>query len=219
MREGPPDPELFAWAAGLYDAEGSCSAYLPKKRRTYRRQMAVSQGGEPGKPPEVLLRFRSALQGMGTITGPYRGYLYYWKTSRKDELDAIVALLWPYLGTAKRLQFETASELAGRTGTLARDLLILPRPIGIAWAAGFFDGEGTVGVDHDKQTGRCRAIQTEVPQSSAAGIPDVLVRFRGIVGCGNITGPHDRRSPWSRLKRSQFEKAIGLRRTGSRVRP
>jgi hypothetical protein len=86
MAEAAPERQVLAWAAGLYDGEGSCSAYLPKDRRTYRRQMAVSQGGVPGQLPEVLTRFRAAVLGVGNITGPYRGYLYYWKTSRKDAL-------------------------------------------------------------------------------------------------------------------------------------
>jgi hypothetical protein len=243
MAEGPPDRLRLAWAAGVYDGEGSCSAYLPKSRRTYRRQMAVSQGGEPGQAPEVLTRFRAAVLDVGNITGPYRGYLYYWKTTRKDALDQIAALLWPYLSEEKRLQFEAASSLAGRRGPFAVDRLTEPREIEVAWAAGFFDGEGTVAADKDPRTGRYRAINMEIPQSSIGGTPEVLLRFRRIVGVGNISGPYEPRSPWSRLpayrwrsgaledvesvaavlfpwlgpvKRAQFENAIRLRRTGSR---
>jgi hypothetical protein len=243
MTEGSADPQILALAAGLYDGEGSCSAYLPKKRNTYRRQMAVSQGGEPGQLPEVLTRFKSAVLNLGNITGPYRGYLYYWKTSRKDALDQIANLLWSYLGQAKRSQFEAARTLARHDGTMQGDPFSGTREIQLAWAAGFFDGEGTVGADQDPRTGRYRAINMEIPQSSANGVPDVLVRFREIIGVGNISGPHEPRSPWSRLpryrwlsggldnaeavsaliwpwlgsvKRAQFENAIRLRRTGIR---
>lgn len=241
MAGSVPDSLTVAWAAGLYDGEGSCSAYLPKKRRTYRRQMAVSQGGQPAELPEVLTRFRAAVLGIGHITGPYRGYLYYWKTSRKEALDQIAALLWPYLGAEKRSQFEAASSLAKRPLTLVWDSPVAGRDIEVAWAAGFFEGEGTVGVGTDPRTGRCRAINMEIPQSSAAGLPDVLLRFHRIVGVGNVTGPHEPRSPWSRLpqyrwrsgaledveyvaallwsrlgptRRKQFETSIHLRRTG-----
>lgn len=244
MTEGSADPQILAWAAGLYDGEGSCSAYLPKKRRTYRRQMAVSQGGEQGHPPEVLTRFKSAVLDVGNITGPYRGYLYYWKTSRKDALDQIASLLWPYLGEVKRSQFAAARLLVTRGPTMVNDPFTGPREIQLAWAAGFFDGEGTVGADKDPRTRRYRAINMEIPQSSADGVPDVLVRFREIVGVGNISGPHEPRSPWSRLpryrwlsggldnaetvaaliwpwlgtvKRAQFENAMRLRRTGIRM--
>ena len=227
----------------VYDGEGSCSAYLPKNRRTYRRQMAVSQGGEPGQAPEVLTRFRAAVLGLGNITGPYREYLYYWKTTRKDALDQIAAVLWPYLGEEKRVQFEMASSLVGRSRPFAVDRFTEAREIEFAWAAGLFDGEGTVAADKDPRTGRYRAINMEIPQSSPDGTPEVLVRFRKIVGVGNISGPYEPRSPWSRqpqyrwrsgaredvdavaallspwlglVKRTQFENAIWLRRTGSR---
>ncbi len=243
MAQKSRDPQVLAWAAGLYDGEGSCSAYLPRERRTYRRQMAVSQAGDPGQLPEVLTRFRAAVLGFGNITGPYRGYLYYWKTSRKDALDQIAALLWPYLGAEKRHQFEAASSLARRSHALTHDPFIGPREIELAWAAGFFDGEGTVAAEKDPATGRYLGINTEIPQSSADGIPDVLSRFREIVGVGNILGPYEPRSLWSRLpqyrwrsgaledvetvadlldpwlgpvKRTQFEAAIRLRRTGGR---
>src|SRR5438477_4575922 len=137
----------LAWAAGLYEGEGSCSAYLPRRRKTYRRQMAVSQGGDPGKPPLVLLGFRSAFNGFGNITGPYRDYLFYWKSTRIEVIEKIAATLWPFLGHEKREQYLHASDLVGRPCTLE---LTAPRihsdDTERAWAAGFFDGEGTVGV-------------------------------------------------------------------------
>ena len=74
--------ELLAWAAGLYDGEGSSSMFVPRRRKAARRQIQVSQAGPPDEIPLVLLRFRDIV-GEGNITGPYRGYLYYWKTTRK----------------------------------------------------------------------------------------------------------------------------------------
>src|SRR5256712_4396088 len=185
MTEGSPDRQVLAWAAGLYDGEGSCSAYLPKKRQTYRRQMAVSQGGEVGQLPEVLTRFKSAVLDIGNITGPYRGYLYYWKTSRKDALDQIAGLLWPYLGDAKRSQFEAARTLARRGPEPANDPLRETPEIRLAWAAGFFDGEGTVRADDDPPNGRYPGINMEIPQSRPGGGPDGLVPFPQIVCVGN----------------------------------
>src|SRR5690349_21116993 len=106
-------PLQFAWAAGLYDGEGSASMYMPRRRKTARRQMQVSQGGVVGALPEVLVRFHDIV-GEGNVTGPYRGYLFYWKTTRKDAIDAIGASLWPFLSTEKRRQFETMTRAAGR---------------------------------------------------------------------------------------------------------
>jgi hypothetical protein len=201
------DPQLIAWAAGLYDGEGSCSAYLPRRRKAYRRQMAVSQGGDPGRPPLVLLGFRSAVGGVGNITGPYRGYLFYWKTTRIDTIDNVATTLWPFLGQEKREQFLVASRL-----TLGH--LALERASGRAhsdateraWAAGFFDGVGsvTVGGGTFERNGY-RQPSMEIPQSSAQGVPDSLLRFQLVVGAGSITGPHPPRNPWARLPSYRWE--------------
>src|SRR5207302_5089690 len=240
-----PDPHQAAWAAGLYDGEGSCSAYLPKKRRSYRRQMAVSQGGLAGTHPVVLLRFKEIV-GVGNITGPYRGYLYYWKTTRKDAIDRIGQTLWPYLGLAKREQFESAAVLAKRDRSATEFSEVSRRSIDVAWAAGFFDGEGSVWVNDDPMTGSSRAIEMEIPQSGATGVPEALSRFLRIVAVGRISGPHQPTDPWARLpkyrwksggmanvetlaallwpwlgpvKRAQFENAMRLRRASMKRPP
>src|SRR4051812_17544022 len=129
----------LAWAAGLFDAEGSASTYLPPNRLTRRRQMQVSQGGVAGTPPAVLVRFQRAIGGHGGITGPYRGYLFYWKTTRIDVIDAIGHELWPFLSDVKREQLTVAARDVGRSAlTLgARRSPETER----SWAAGFFDGE------------------------------------------------------------------------------
>src|SRR6185503_7980134 len=106
-------PEILAWAAGLYDGEGSSSMYVPRKRRAARRQIQVSQSGAPGIPPAVLVQFREIV-GEGNVTGPYRDSLYYWKTTRKDVIDVVALQLWPYLSTPKREQFLAMSQRAGR---------------------------------------------------------------------------------------------------------
>jgi len=201
------DPDLLAWAAGLYEGEGSCSAYLPRRRKTYRRQMAVSQGGDPGKPPLVLLGFKAAMNGIGNITGPYRDYLFYWKTTQIEAIETIAIALWPYLGEEKRRQYLRASGLVGRACSLD---LTTPRlhtdDIERAWAAGFFDGEGSVSAGGARsEPGVYRQPSMEIPQSSALGVPDALVRFERIVGSGSITGPHPPRNPWARLPSHRWE--------------
>ncbi len=63
------------------------------------------------------------------------------------------------------------------------------KEIELAWAAGFFDGEGCVSTVHrgnkgGKQTlvsGNCAVVQTN---------PEELNRFRRAVGCGRVTGPY-----------------------------
>jgi hypothetical protein len=71
-----------------------------------------------------------------------------------------------------------------------------------AWAAGFFDGEGTIGlVGRPGQPGAAMSIQ----QASSCGVPETLERFREIVRAGSITGPRMVASPWSRLPQYRWQ--------------
>jgi hypothetical protein len=189
--------DLIAWAAGLYDGEGSASAYLPKDRKTHRRQMQVSQAGIIGRPPDVLARFREIV-GVGNVTGPYRDYLYYWKTTRKDAIDEIVRALWPFLSAEKRRQFRAIDVLAKRPRKARPASIRRPRTE-IAWAAGLFDGEGSMWIQRKPEYPKWRGVAMELPQSSANGIPECLRRFQRVVGVGTIRGPLAPRNRWSKL--------------------
>jgi hypothetical protein len=61
----------------------------------------------------------------------------------------------------------------------------------LAWAAGFFDGEGWFGLAQEKgrRTGQPHA---RVNQADARGVPEVLARLRSAVGFGHITGPYQK---------------------------
>jgi hypothetical protein len=56
----------------------------------------------------------------------------------------------------------------------------------LAWAAGFFDGEGSTILD--ARPGRKVSLKVQVAQTE----PTVLERFRKAVGVGNINGPYRR---------------------------
>src|SRR6202158_5132369 len=177
----------LAWAAGIFDGEGSTSTYLTKPKLTPRRQMAVSQGGLPDDTPAVLLRFREIVGG-GSITGPDDG-LYYWKITKKDDVDFVGAMLWRYLSREKRQQFAAAAIRMDRS---------LPGPVDgsggrdfeAAWASGLFDGEGTFGAYARPHTrASWRGAQMSVAQASATVVPETLLRFRSAVGVGTLMGP------------------------------
>jgi hypothetical protein len=96
----------------------------------------------------------------------------------------------------------------------------------LAWAAGFFDGEGWA-----NRSGR--GVQSRINQSDNTGVPEVLVRFQLVLGFGRIGGPvreEGRKDlyfwqvssrgdvaalasaiwPWlGEVKRSEFEVALG----------
>jgi hypothetical protein len=198
-----PD-DLIAWAAGLYDGEGSASMDLPRLRNTPRRQMQVSQGGIPGILPAVLVRFREIV-GDGNITGPYGGDLYYWKTTRKDAIDEIARTLWPYLSHDKRAQFTAMTAKARRAFIVderAARGVATERP----WAAGLFDGEGSVWIAKNAHYPAWRGLAMELPQSTDLGvIPEALQRFGAIVGVGSISGPRMQRNSWSRKPQYRWQ--------------
>lgn len=111
----------------------------------------------------------------------------------------------------------------------------------LAWAAGFFDGDGWASLSRQKGR-RTGQPQARINQSSLDGVPQVLLRFRDAVGLGRIGGPkiEDGREPlyrwvassrgdvhrvgsqigpWlSTAKRGQFRTAVGLRFAGAPLR-
>jgi hypothetical protein len=193
----------LAWAAGVFDGEGSTSTYLTKPNKIPRRQMAVSQGGIPGHTPTLLSRFKEIVR-VGSITGPYDG-LYYWKVTTKDDLDVVGAMLWRYLSREKRQQFAAAAiRMQCSSPGSVEDAG--GRDFEAAWAAGLFDGEGTFGAyakPHMRPS--WRGAQMSVAQASATDVPETLLRFRSTVGVGTVTGPRIVPSPWSRLPQYRWQ--------------
>lgn len=103
----------------------------------------------------------------------------------------------------------------------------------LAWAAGFFDGDGwAASLRNGTRSGR--RPMARINQAGTQGVPEVLLRFRDAVGAGRVGGPRreagrqdlywwtasSRRDvtrvgaligPWlSDDKRSQFVAAVGL---------
>jgi hypothetical protein len=64
----------------------------------------------------------------------------------------------------------------------------------LAWAAGFVDGDGTIAYNPGGY----------VSLHSGGVDPEPLLRLQDAVGCGNVTGPYDRRHPDRWSKRPQF---------------
>lgn len=94
-------------------------------------------------------------------------------------------------------------------------------PTEIAWAAGFWDGEGCAYI----QKGRPRkdgtiALRPGLAISQSGGddvAPEVLLRFQRIVGCGAVTGPYVYKNPharpawrWALHARSEITDVVAL---------
>lgn len=103
----------------------------------------------------------------------------------------------------------------------------------LAWAAGFFDGDGWAALVRYGRRSKGRPM-AQINQADARGVPEVLTRFRDAVGVGRIGGPKVEEGradpywwvassradvkrtgeligPWlSSAKRGQFRAAVGL---------
>jgi hypothetical protein len=93
----------LAWAAGFFDGEGH-TGYANRNKRV---RASINQ-----IHPEVLNRFRAAVGGLGTVSGPYDRPggqpMYRYAVSGFEETQAAVAMIWKYLGSVKREQARNA---------------------------------------------------------------------------------------------------------------
>lgn len=99
-----------AWAAGLYDGEGSTNV------RIGARSWAISMGVQQNDR-EVLDRFNIAIDGQGNVYGPYakrserRHAFYQLQVYGLIRVQHSLAVIWPWLGTVKREQAREAIAL------------------------------------------------------------------------------------------------------------
>ena len=93
--------EEMAWAGGLFEGEGS--VFLQRKPSGGYPTVAVEMCDE-----DPVRRFHQAV-GIGEVTGPYRSKQHpewkpkwRWRVHGFERTQAVVAMLWPYLGERRR---------------------------------------------------------------------------------------------------------------------
>src|SRR2546430_9261988 len=154
---------MLAWAAGFFDGEGWAAA---KERGVQAR---INQAGRDGAP-EVLVKFRRIV-GVGRLKGPVleegKQPLYYWEATSRPDLARVAELIGPWLCPVKRAELESA---LGRAlapvvwpGSMSQEL---------AWAGGFFDGEGSTYLDKHRTRRAHFTLALEVQQASESGIAE-----------------------------------------------
>jgi hypothetical protein len=100
--------EWRAWAAGLWDGEGSVYLLDHRSHDGYViGEIAMTQCADGGAP-EVLRRIVTIV-ARGHINGPYvqRGAtmeVYRWKVTAQADIEPALGTLWPWLGEVKRSQ-------------------------------------------------------------------------------------------------------------------
>lgn len=90
------------WAAGLFEGEGCFSSSLTNDKygtRGFRARLAMTDR-------DVVLRFRQAI-GFGSFRislqkNPAHKTQWVWYSTRFEQFQATVAILWPWLGSRRR---------------------------------------------------------------------------------------------------------------------
>lgn len=94
--------EYLAYAAGLFDGEGSTFVNMPSaSRRT--SQIVMKIGMENYQP---IYKFYSAVK-IGQVRGPSRcrcGSRFNWSVGSKFDVGDVIKKLWPYLCEIKKKQ-------------------------------------------------------------------------------------------------------------------
>jgi hypothetical protein len=231
-----------AWAAGFFDAEGCTSLSIHRAQSQLRLKAVITQSGRD-RCPEVLFRFREIV-GIGALRGPSRLGVYSWQTETAADTMGALAVIWPWLGPAKTRQalrrtsrfgahrrLHSANPRSPRTlrsiaAFLASREALLGRQLGsnsqheVAWAAGFFDGEGTICLKRRVWKDSLNySLSAGVPQGGRAQVPEVLTRFQRAVKMGAIYGPGNWRNARLRSYDWHLTQPEDVRRLFELLRP
>lgn len=86
-----------AWAAGLFDGEGTTSVLAAKRDKWEYPRMSMAQ-----KNPEVLERFQKVVGGK--IYKSNTREIYNWNMYREEDVITALNILWPFLSSQKKEQ-------------------------------------------------------------------------------------------------------------------
>lgn len=86
-----------AWAAGLFDGEGTTSVLAAQRDRYKYVRMSMAQ-----KDPEVLYRLQSLLGGK--VYKSNTRDIYNWNVYKRPDVESALNIMWPHLSTQKKEQ-------------------------------------------------------------------------------------------------------------------
>ena len=187
------DRHDLAWAAGFFDGEGWAN-------RSGRGVQARINQADPHGMPQVLLKFQRSV-GVGRLKGPTfeegKQDLYGWEATSRRDISRVADLIGPWLCPAKRAEFEAA---LGRS--LAPAIWPATRVEELAWAGGFFDGEGSTYLEKHRTHAGYFVPRLYVPQSAEVGIAPELVRLKSaLADIGTISGVRPGKGNWKPHRR------------------
>jgi hypothetical protein len=176
------DRHELAWAAGFFDGEGWAN-------RSGRGVQARINQADPCGMPQVLLKFQRIV-GVGRLKGPKveegKQDLYWWEATSRADIARVDDLIGPWLCHVKRDEFD-------RTLGLSLPPAIWPAAVSeeLAWAGGFFDGEGSTYLEKHRSHAGYLVPRVHVTQSSSVGIAAELLRLKATIGdLGTISSVH-----------------------------
>jgi hypothetical protein len=187
------DRHELAWAAGFFDGEGWAS------RAGRGVQSRINQANPIGMPG-VLLKFQRIV-GVGRLKGPIREEgkqdLYGWEATSRSDIARVADLIGPWLCHVKRSEFER---------TLGQSLAPAIWPAAaseeLAWAGGFFDGEGSTYLEKHRSHAGHFVPCLYVPQSCDVGVAPELLRLKSaLANIGTISGMRSREGNWRPYRR------------------
>lgn len=137
--------------------------------------------------PEVLVKFQRIV-GVGRLKGPVieeeKQPLYHWEATSRPDIGKVAELIGPWLCPVKRSEFE-------RTLGVPLSSVVWPGSMSeeLAWAGGFFDGEGSTYLEKHRTHANYVVPRLYVPQSASTGIAPELLRLKCALGdLGKISG-------------------------------
>jgi len=106
--------EDLAWAAGFFDGEGSTELCKRNSKNGYIQKTLRMEIGQVADNKEVLYRFKSCVREIGKIYDPYQPKnknnrpTMKWSISSFKDCQTVIAMLWPWLSSTKRIQAKQA---------------------------------------------------------------------------------------------------------------
>ncbi len=86
----------LAWGAGLFEGEGTITGRRDKHRKflTFRPHLALVMNDE-----DIVRRFHT-LVNLGNVGK--QGKMFRWQTNKFEYVQAVIAMLWPWLGERRK---------------------------------------------------------------------------------------------------------------------
>lgn len=103
----------LAWAAGLYEGEGTVGCYIQNKEKWNRSPQCSIKLAIIMTDPDILTEF-SDVVNIGSVRGPFKGNgfgkkdLYRYNLSTFEHVQYVIAMLWPHLSVRRRQQYRNA---------------------------------------------------------------------------------------------------------------